>query len=263
MFQGQAVSGLVCNIVMMIALLSADKADNTKIYTAYLIIGDIGMVIFLYLLFSFFANWKDNQYSIPMIDNSVRKSVIRSDIDEAFELTSKSEEKVVTEQKALMDYRQLMLLKTDIYLGMLLNFISTLGCFPVLTFRINIGAPDHIKFALITLIFNIGDIGSRYIYSYWKFESLKSVHILNIIKVSFFPLHFLMINSTFGLLDLVIVKILLIFVFAFLNGYLCMAYFEWASVGLESQFDRNKSGKLLSISLQLGLMIGSFISMAW
>ena len=145
----------------------------------------------------------------------------------------------------------------------MLNFITTLGCFPVLTFRIDIGAPDHYKFALITLIFNIGDIGSRYFYTYYKLSTKRDVHMWNFAKMSFFVLHFLMINSSMWIFGLRIVKVVLILIFSFLNGYLCMAFFEWASAGLENQFDRNKSGKLLSIFLQLGLMLGSFISMIW
>lgn len=263
MLQGQAVSGLVCNIVMMIALLSAATTSNTKIYTAYLIIGNIGMLVFYYLMISFFAYWRENKYEIPMIEQShAKEMVVTSNIEESFLSENKFKPEETTDQSTLT-YKQLLFTKTDVYLGMMLNFVTTLGCFPVLTFRIDIGAPGHYKFALITLIFNIGDIGSRYFYTYYKLTTKNQVHFWNLVKISFFIFHFLMINSSMWIFGLRIVKVALILVFSFLNGYLCIAFFEWASVGLENQFDRNKSGKLLSIFLQLGLMLGSFISMIW
>lgn len=91
--------------------------------------------------------------------------------------------------------------------------------------------PNYIRFSLITLIFNIGDVLSRAYYLKFKQSKSNLIHLLNLIKIGFIPLHFLMIND-YILFSFCLVKITLIFLFSFLNGFLCVSYFEMVTQGL-------------------------------
>jgi hypothetical protein len=247
---------------MLIIILFTSIKDNATIFLVYLIIGNILVVIFYYLMMNFFGFCLSNEYEKGEITGNINDKIELLEITELASDANKNDIRKNFDADTL-SYREILIKKIDVYLGMTLNFMTTLACFPVLTFRLDIGAEEYIKFTIITLIFNVGDITSRYIYSHYKLNSITTAHLLNAAKILFIFIHFVSIEAASGIFAWVPFKVLMIFSFAFLNGYLCMAYFAFASVGLISPYDRNRSGNILAMSLELGLMLGSCVSLFW
>lgn len=247
---------------MIFVLVVTPVERNSTIFSIYLIIGNILMVGFYFLMTRFFTYCHSHEYNKAQITENIDDKIELLDVAKAEQQSAENDIRKNFDEHTL-SYPEILRKKADVYLGMTLNFLTTLACFPVLTFRIDIGTPEYCKFTFITLIFNLGDIASRYFYDYYPFSTIKQAHAWNFAKIGFVFLHFWCIDSTSGLFSWLFIKVLMIFSFAFLNGYLCMAYFAFASQGLDSAYDRNRSGNILAMSLELGLMLGSCVSLFW
>ena len=277
-YQGRAISGLVCNLIMFAVLITTGSTNNSTIFTAYVIVGNVLMAAYYYLMIQFFdfyvgGTYKSSTMSLAKLEAHNAKLVENDKtellaVGEANNLPNspqQEEEEDVLKNHDIntWSYGEIFNRKADVYIGMTVNFTVTLLCFPVLTFRIDMGIPDYYRFAVTTLIFNVGDTVSRYFYVYYKFEDVKGVHLLNLAKFAYIPLHLWAISASTGPFSWVFTKGLVIFSFAFISGYLCMAYFEYASKGIDSVYDRNRAGNLLAMFLEAGLILGSVLSVLW
>jgi hypothetical protein len=247
---------------MIFVLIVTPVERNSTIFFIYLLIGNALMIGFHFLMTKFFTHCHSHVYEKSQIAEDIDDKIELLDIGKAQQQAAENDIRKNFDENTL-SYPEILKRKSDVYLGMTLNFLTTLACFPVLTFRIDINVPEYFKFTIITLIFNIGDIASRYFYDYYPFSTIKQAHAWNIGKIMSIFIHFWCIDATSGFFSWLVVKVLVIFLFAFINGYLCMAYFAFASEGLPSAYDRNRSGNVLAMSLELGLMLGSCISLLW
>ncbi len=268
-FQGRALSGLISNIIMLLAVWVIPKSESSSsIFVIYLIIGDLGMVVFYILMTSFFKHCMSDIYN---------KTTSEHFFDGDYELKEKHESKskaLLVAQASVNDitkncddetlsYSEILKKAPDTFIGMVFVFTITLCCFPVLIFRMDIGITTVTKFVLLTLVFNIGDTVSRYFYTRYTLTSTITIHIINASRI-FFPFLFLIcINAETGIVSLTLVKILIVFAFSFSNGYLCMCYFELSAARFDSPYDRNRSGNLIAIGLEIGLMCGAIVGCIW
>ena len=149
------------------------------------------------------------------------------------------------------------------YLGIFTAFASTLLTFPVLMFKLDFHLPAYIQFAYITFIFNLGDTVSRYVYSSFKMLHLPSLHLLNIIKLALVYVNYISIGSQSVWLNSHLSRFLIVFVQAFLGGYILMAHLDISVNNFKSIFDRNRTGLLNSFSVQIGLTAGAVLSLLW
>ena len=153
-------------------------------------------------------------------------------------------------------FKNIILINWDIYLGLILNFASTLFCFPVLSFQLGPFISPHIRSCVITLLFNVGDILSR-LFAGQKFIEVKHAfypHFLNLVKFFSVFLNFYLIGVETRF------KVLLVFFQGFLNGYLCLVYIQLSTRKFTSIYDKNRVGYLSSFSILTGLSIGSIVS---
>lgn len=149
------------------------------------------------------------------------------------------------------------------YMGIFITFASSLVVFPVLMFKLDFQLPIHIMFAYITFIFNLADTVSRYAFGCFKILNLPSLHLLTLVKVGLIYVNYISIDSQSIWLSSHVTRFFIVFVQAFLGGYILMAYLEVSTNNFKSIFDRNRTGLLNSFFVQIGLTVGSLLSLLW
>lgn len=268
-FQGRAISGLISNFIMLVAVFLLPKSDSSSaVFVIYLVVGDIGMIVFFALMTSFFKHCMADVYN---------KACTEHFIDTEFEMTERNKpahKPSMSVQNSINDitknyddttlsYMEIFSSAPDTFIGMVAVFTITLCCFPVLVFRLDIGLSLATKYVILTLIFNLGDTVSRYFYINYMMNNRIYVHALNASRIVFPFLIVWCINATDGLLSWSITKILVVFAFAFSNGYLCMCYFDQSATRFECPYNSNRSGNLVAIALEIGLMVGAISALIW
>lgn len=149
------------------------------------------------------------------------------------------------------------------YIGLTIIFWSTLLIFPVLCFQLDFYLPSHLQYAYISLIFNASDTLSRYVYMPYPITNRSLIDVLTGVKIFMIYLIYVSVKAESGLLTYHIPRLLMMFVFAFLNGYLCMGYIGLATRKFESIYDRNRTGYLISTAIHVGLSLGAVSSTFW
>ncbi len=118
---------------------------------------------------------------------------------------------------------------------------------------------------MITLIFNLGDVVSRYLISVkmFKLRNIWIGHLLNISKIFLIYVNILCIQSHSPFFASISTKTALVFLQGFINGYLCVFYIEKSSNRFTSIYNRNRAGYFNSYSIISGLTLGSILSYFW
>ena len=146
------------------------------------------------------------------------------------------------------------------YIGVFINFTTTLMCFPVLVFQIYLPVNEKWLFLILTFLFNIGDLFARYIGPLIIFKNLKILNILCIFKVFMILILYILSNSQNVC---ILFPILILFTFGFLNGFLCIKYFDHSTNDFVNNENKKNSGFIFSSFLQSGLLFGAFLSNIW
>ena len=207
------------------------------------------------LKYKFFDLCSKNEYKVTIDKNEDAEP-------EIIELIEKVEHEIAEEdmndnfdEKTLSFYENICI-NWDIYLGLIMNFATTLFCFPFLSFKLGDFITPNLRSGIITLMFNFGDILSLLFagYQFITYDSPLIPHILNIFKffTIFINLYLIEKETRF--------KIILVFFQRFLNGYLVLTYIQLANRKFKSIFDKNRVGYLNSFSILTGLSIGAFSS---
>jgi len=254
---------------MLIAVFALPKSDSSSaVFVIYLIIGDLGMIVFFALMTSFFKHCMADVYN---------KVATEHFLDTEYEMVERSApalKPMLSAQNSINDitknyddttlsYLEIFKSASDTFLGMVFVFTITLCCFPVLVFRLDIGLAPVTKYVILTLIFNLGDTVSRYFYIRYVLVNPTYIHLLNGCRIVFPFLMVWCINATEGLLSWSMTKILVVLAFSFSNGYLCMCYFDQSATRFECPYNSNRSGNLVAIALEIGLMLGAISALIW
>lgn len=259
-FQGKAFAGLVCNLIMFIAIVGSNTTDSNEIFKVYLLIGDVFIIFyFVFIKRNFFNKCINNEYRKSKGEDFeedeeklMKKKISEDDMGKNFSSSTFSFSKIFSNVY-------------DLVFCMMITMGSTIASFPVLNFKLDFYLPPYIVFSVITLIFNIADVLSRFMISYKKFKIDKLIYayVFLIIKVSLIYLNYLCIYNKNSFYQSVVTKTILVFLQGFLNGYLCLFFVERIANRFTNIHNRNRAGYFTSFSIMIGLTIGSFISLFW
>ena len=256
-FQGKAFAGLFCNLIMFIAIISSNTTDSNEIFKVYLIIGDIFIVIyFIFIKRNFFTKCINNEYK-----------KIRDEEEEALMKNRRMSEDDMGKNfsSSTLSFGEIFGNIYDLVFCMMITMGSTIASFPVLNFKLDFNLPPYIVYSVITLIFNLADVLSRFIIGYKQFKIDKIIYayIFLVIKVVLIYFTYLCIYNKAAFYQSIITKTILVFLQGFLNGYLCLFFVERIANRFTNIHNRNRAGYFTSFSIMIGLTIGSVISLFW
>jgi hypothetical protein len=250
---------------MFIGLLTDQTEEQRFSFLFYVFVGNVIILAFFILLLHYFKSPILAVETVKEPANSSRM-VSMDEVHLEMKYISKENERLSikeqTDQIAMATYFENLKILYGVYLGIFICFFTTLFIFPVLIFQLEVQITPAYKYLVFSLIFNIGDVSSRFFYSLRQAMNKLIIHFLCLIKSLFVLIFYFAVSNTSFIAD-DWVKLLLIFVFAFLHGFVCTAYYNIASNRFNGVADRYKSGNLASISLIMGLTIGGLCSYAW
>jgi hypothetical protein len=268
-FQGRALSGLISNFVTLVAVFILPKSDSSStVFVIYLVVGDVGMILFYALMTNFFKHCLADIYNKTSTEHFIDTEYEMTERKKPATKPSLSAQNSINDitrnhDESTLSYTEIFYSAPDTFIGMVFVFTVTLCCFPVLVFRLDIGLSAATKYVILTFVFNLGDTLSRYFYMSHIITNQMYIHALNASRILFPFLMVWCINATDGLLSWSIVKFLVVFTFAFSNGYLCMSYFDQSAARFDCPYNSNRSGNLVAIALEIGLMLGAISALVW
>lgn len=238
---------------------------NNKTYTFlfYLLIGDVVMFVFWHMFNSNFA-------SRPIVDaspypedkNDKKLESVEQTVSDKDSVSNSEVECITADSLPPMTYWENFRAQYGIYIGLFACYFTTLLIFPVLVFRVGISISTEYKYLLFTFLFNAGDVIGRIGYDLSQTTNRYLIHALSIIKVLFIPL-FYALSKNPNLITQEWIRGAVIFMFAFVHGFICTGYFNISTNEFSQKLDRYRAGNLSSMALIIGLTIGGISSFIW
>ena len=245
---GMGYSGLITNIIAFVCTFFSKTISISYQFLIYLIFGDIFIFYYYYKKVQFFHLVRNEEQFL--VNNNKNLEI---------ELIQKNKE---TGSHGTLSVFENILECWSQYLHILINYITTIACFPSLiyTFDLSSVISFRFKFILIAFIYNIGDILGRYLHDILLI-SKTSIIILNIFKTWLVYICYLISRKKYEILSSLSIKICIIFIFAFINGYIPCVCFTYAQRKFPGKAkDLKVVGQLYQWTIEIGLLLGGVTS---
>lgn len=159
------------------------------------------------------------------------------------------------------DMVQAIYSKGYLLIGNYLIFLTSLGIFPVLVFKVGFVYNGQVILSPLSQSFACGDVVGRFVGSYYHFTAKLIIISYYLLRLAFFPIYFILLDydQKIGTFWVSLLNILLTITLGFTNGHAVTTIY--AKNQEETNFSLLKSSNfLLSFLMFFGLASGSLIS---
>ena len=143
----------------------------------------------------------------------------------------------------------------DVYVGIFLGYGTTLMCFPVLIFQLDISdiINKEYKFVFLCFVYSIGDITSRMIHSSIKIDNRFRLHFANFFK---FMLVWVIWMFVHWVNKMIWFKIITVFLVGFFQGVIIVKYSLFGKKELKNNpYDLGRMGHISIGMIYMGLCL--------
>ena len=245
---GNALSGIAVSGIALVScfLIPADELFlNAMFYLAFVILVSIGLLyIFLKYLGGSYIRAED--YFDKLAEMQTQQ--LATSISKSNPIESDDGPKYFQTLKKIQAY----------FFHMIFIFSVTLGVYPSMAFAMGLNM-SHISFyQIILMIFNVGDVAGRYLYSKMPLSDNVVPHFLSLIRIGFVVYVVLMFDFTIlaPLINNPLCTFLFVFLLSSSHGYIQAGLFSLASERASTTKEKENSGFLMTLALIIGLSYG-------